>query len=239
MRNILKAPILMYHDIGPVKVRSSYRGLTCPAILFLSHVLTLKKLGYEAVTVTELVNGWHDNGELPIKPVALTFDDAMVGVYRYAKPILAKIGWKATVYVATAHIGKTNGWDSNSGNAVYKIMTNQHILGCAESGFELGSHSSTHCSMAKAGIDRQRQEIQESKKVLEDLMKKPVSAFCYPYGSYSDLTVELLQECGYSSACSTNDGLATSEECRFGLSRVLIQSWRILPKGLVSMINAD
>lgn len=55
-----------------------------------------------------------DNGRLPHAAIALTFDDGYVDNLSVVKPLLAKHGVAATVFVATAHRGSEFWWDALS-----------------------------------------------------------------------------------------------------------------------------
>ena len=61
---------------------------------FAAQLRLLERRGYRGVTFSELVAGGEG------KRVAITFDDAYRSVGRLAKPILDRVGFPATVFVA-------------------------------------------------------------------------------------------------------------------------------------------
>src|SRR5436305_1012677 len=63
---------------------------------FRRQLALLSSLGYRGVTFIEAVEG-----ERRGRRVAVTFDDAFRSVLRVAFPILDRLGWPATVFVAT------------------------------------------------------------------------------------------------------------------------------------------
>lgn len=72
----------------------------------------LKDMGYHAVTLDELHEWQTGRRELPGKPIVITFDDGDQSVYDLALPILARYGFRATLFVITARVGtKWNGID--------------------------------------------------------------------------------------------------------------------------------
>ena len=75
---------------------------------------------------------------------------------------------------------------------------------------EIGAHTVNHPSLSSLPLKSQRHEILESKARLEDLVGSPVTSFAYPYGKRSDYsarTVALVQESGFTCACSNFPGL--------------------------------
>jgi hypothetical protein len=69
----------------------------------------LKEAGYETVDLADVVEWQRGRGELPPKPVVITFDDGDRSVVDYAYPILQKHGFKATLFVVTSEVGRK--WD--------------------------------------------------------------------------------------------------------------------------------
>ena len=50
-------------------------------------------------------------------------------------------------------------------------------------GFEIGSHGVSHKLLSRLNKLEQKKELLNSKLFLEDLLKKKVESFCYPYGT--------------------------------------------------------
>ncbi|BAY49656.1 polysaccharide deacetylase [Scytonema sp. HK-05] len=63
--------------------------------------------------------------------------------------------------------------------------------------------SVTHPFLSFLPVDRQKQEIQESKTRLEEIIGQPVVSFAYPHGNYSEETTALVREAGFTNACTT------------------------------------
>ena len=64
---------------------------------------------------------------------------------------------------------------------------------------EIGSHLVTHTPMDRLAIDEQRRELQESRKVLEEITGCVVDSFAYPNSVVSDVAPSLAREVGYRS----------------------------------------
>ncbi|ARV57777.1 polysaccharide deacetylase [Nostocales cyanobacterium HT-58-2] len=87
---------------------------------------------------------------------------------------------------------------------------------------EIGAHSVTHPFLSFLPTARQREEIQQSKTRLEEIVGQPVVSFAYPHGNYCEETTALVREAGFTNACTTYP--RTVRQCdRFELPRVLVE----------------
>ncbi len=80
----------------------------------------------------------------------------------------------------------------------------------SRAGIEFGSHSVTHPILSRIPAERARQEVFESKAVLERELGRPVRAFAYPNGQpadFDDRTTGLLRDAGFACAVTTIRGL--------------------------------
>lgn len=67
-------------------------------------------------------------------------------------------------------------------------------------GMWFGSHTRRHSILSHLSEAEQREEMQESKRILESQLGGPVGAIAYPVGgfqSYNATTLKLVRECGY------------------------------------------
>ena len=69
--------------------------------------------------------------------------------------------------------------------------------------FPIGAHSLSHTHLTKLSSAKQRIEISESKRILEDITQRKIALFAYPYGDYNEMTKEIVRECGFQFARST------------------------------------
>lgn len=87
--------------------------------------------------------------------------------------------------------------------ADYAPMSWSAVRELAENGIEIGAHSRTHPVLSNLDRDRLREEIYGSKTRIEEVINKPVTAFCYPNGQrndYNDLVKQVVIESGFASA---------------------------------------
>jgi peptidoglycan/xylan/chitin deacetylase (PgdA/CDA1 family) len=92
----------------------------------------------------------------------------------------------------------------------------------------IGAHSVTHSLLAVAPIDTQRREIMQSKSHLENVLGRSITSFAYPFGKrgdYTDETVALVREAGFSCACANIPGNVTPGSDRFQLPRIYVFDW--------------
>lgn len=66
--------------------------------------------------------------------------------------------------------------------------------------FEVGAHTMTHPLLPRIDTNTAKQEIITSKKMLEDLIGRRVSSFCYPAGAYEPEHVKMVENAGFKYA---------------------------------------
>lgn len=184
-------PILLYHHLGDTKS-------TDPAVTeyfvgaeqFTDEMQTLFDLGYRTITVTELVNAIRHGGNLPNKPVIISFDDGFESVNTIAYPIMETFGFVGVTYVP-ARVINVPGYESAD-----------ELKQLVSSGWEVGSHSFSHPFLTKS--DNLTLEIGGSKAIIEKLIGSPVYSFAYPYGdTNADITNRVAAY--YSSGAGLGD----------------------------------
>ena len=94
-------PILLYHHIDENPADS----MTVTPETFEEQMRFLAENGYHAVTVQQMIDFVCHGGDLPDKPVCITFDDGYLSNYEYAWPILERYGLNATVYAIGVSVG--------------------------------------------------------------------------------------------------------------------------------------
>ena len=86
----------------------------------------------------------------------------------------------------------------------------------------------THPALSALPAALQRDEILKSKARLEEFLGSPVDSFAYPYGKRGDYTAEtvaIVQEAGFSCACSNFAGVVERLSNPFQLPRMHVQDW--------------
>ena len=95
---------------------------------------------------------------------------------------------------------------------------------------EIGAHTVHHPSLGHLSVPEQRREIFESKATLENIIQKPVTSFCYPYGKpehqdYTADTISLLREAGFSRACANVQVPLRPTTDLYQLPRRVVMDW--------------
>lgn len=89
----------------------------------------------------------------------------------------------------------------------FLIVPHERFVAAYE-GMEIGAHGFQHPDMRKLTPEELRFQLTESKRVLEDWFKRPVSGMAYPYGAYNADVEAAVKEAGYTYA-RTCDQLPT------------------------------
>jgi len=97
----------------------------------------------------------------------------------------------------------------------------------AQNGIEFGAHTRTHPILSRINdTDTIRDEIEGSKLRLEEELDKEVLHFSYPNGKVADLNkqiVDLVKQCGFRTAVTSERGLNFSDADPFLLRRIGVE----------------
>lgn len=229
----VKLPVIMYHSVLKDQARAG-KYVVSPSSLA-ADLDYLKDHGYETVTIHDLVRYVDGLGDLPEKPVMLTFDDGHYNNYLYAYPLLKQRGMKAVVSV----IGKETEQYTESGqeNAYWSYLNVDRLCEISADGtFEIQNHSyDLHENDARKGALRMRGESLESyrmmlvedtertqKLLIEGGVPTPV-CYTYPYGACSRESEEVIKSLGFmcTMGCEerTNTLRRNDPDCLYRLGR--------------------
>jgi peptidoglycan/xylan/chitin deacetylase (PgdA/CDA1 family) len=176
------APILLYHHIGD-DGQNDNRYFVSPEV-FEEQLKALRDWGYTGVTVSTIVNVLTQGGQLPERPVAITFDDGNEDVFTTAFPIMQQYGFPGTFYIVANRLGSPG------------FTSADQLKELVAAGWEIGSHSMSHIDLT-INHDSIWQEMANSRIRLEQTIGTEVRTFAYPYGKVDPTVVERLQEYGY------------------------------------------
>lgn len=168
----------------------------------------------------DVVYGMHSVPSMPDRPLVITFDDAYLSVYEHAVPVLDDLGFTATLFAIGDYVGRHNDWpghDMPFGRA--PLMDASALRELHDSGFEIGSHTSTHPDLTSLDADRAEREIAEGIQTLQALLGSAVESFAYPYGRFDDTALTLARR--YTRcACTTRLGRVDVASDRHALDRI-------------------
>jgi len=203
----------MYHNVGEKgrRLNVSPQGLARQCWM-------LERLRFRVMPLRDLAK-YLQHQQLPRRTVVFTFDDALLGVYEHALPILSRRGWVGTVFAVSQRLGRETDWTDDYR---HRVMSPEHLLALHQAGWEVGAHTLTHPHLTRLSPDDARREIEQSRRTLEDLTGAPVHSFCYPYGDWNDAVVHMVREAGYQAACTVRKGLVRLHDNPLTLPRVHI-----------------
>ena len=307
-----EALILMYHRIADTDMDPW--AMCVGRDNFSEQLEAIRSLG----TPMDLLEYVRDaaRGELPPRPIVLTFDDGYIDNLREALPLLERHNVPATIFITTGNIGSeeefwwdwletlllrpptlpprlalalptgpaewnldaamhhdeaarvadrtTPAWKAVPGTrlrffydvwkrlwpldpgprreamlaiaawacidaqpvATRRTMTSAEIREIdASPWIAIGAHTVAHPPLPAHGIDVQAREIMDSQRVLREITGDAITSFAYPHGEYSDATIALLHEAGFTCAVTVEQkparpGMDPMKLPRFGVKDI-------------------
>lgn len=213
-------PVVMYHALLKDPARQGQYVIT-PAE-FEADLIYLKKHGYTTILMKDLI-AYTQGGELPEKPILLTFDDGYYNNYLYAFGIARQYGCRFVI----SPIGRYTDAYSETGetNAYYSHATWEQLKEMAGSGLvEVQNHSYDLHERREGALGVQRRsgegegaygarisaDILKAQEAIEGHIGQRPSTFVYPFGAMSEGTGEVVKGLGFQATLT----------CREKVSRV-------------------
>jgi len=180
-------PVLMYHEVtnfpeGQKKVRKIDPDYSLHINSFEEQMNYLFDEGYQTISCDEFIDHRVYNTK---KQCVLTFDDGLVGNYKFAFPILKKYGFKATIFVAV------------DGISTSRFMNWEQLRELAENGFSVQSHTMTHADLRMLEEREILYELSVSKNIIEKNVGNEVKHLSLPFGSGSKKVCQIARDLGY------------------------------------------
>ena len=182
-----------------------------PEQTFVKHLTCLSERGWQVMGLSELLGGLQQPEALPNRAAVLTFDDGYRSLRRIALPCLKQFGFPATLFVPTDYVGKTNSFDQDD-EPEERICDWDDLRALERGGVSVQSHSASHRAFSALDREDQMTELLKSKTVLERKLKKPITAFAFPYGdtgSRQRWVTNCLKRAGYQAAFLYGGGPCT------------------------------
>jgi peptidoglycan/xylan/chitin deacetylase (PgdA/CDA1 family) len=131
--------------------------------------------------------------------IAVTFDDGFRNILYSALPFMRERKIPATIFVPTGYLGKKPGWinDLTHPNANEVLLTEEQIINLTDDQFTIGSHTVSHPHLKTVDNNTFVTEITDSKKKLEEILRKQINLISLPYGSLNTGYIDLFKEAGY------------------------------------------
>ncbi len=207
-------PILEYHQVTDEPLDPDFEMYNVPPADFITQLDYLQAEGYTTITLQDFMRVVHGKGNLPDKPIVLTFDDGYADNYKVMLPILEAHNMTAVVYVITNELGKKN------------YLKLDELKDMQRRGIEIGSHTADHLPLTAYDKEFQRRQIRESKIFLEWSGLATIYSLSYPNGEFNSELEEILREEEYLTAVTGAAGLNTLATNPYELYRVNIRKPR-------------
>jgi peptidoglycan/xylan/chitin deacetylase (PgdA/CDA1 family)/GT2 family glycosyltransferase len=195
--------VLCYHAVSPTwdaDISVTPRQLE-------RQVGRLLRRGYRGVTFAEALSA-----PPPGRLLVVTFDDAYRSVLELARPLLDRLGVPATVFAATAWVGRraewpgVDRWAHTPHAAELDTMDWDELAALGEAGWEVGSHSRTHPRLTRLGDAELAEELGGSRAELAERLGAPPLSVAYPYGDVDERVAAAAATAGYRAGAGLPEG---------------------------------
>ncbi len=229
--SVTPLPILMYHSVSKSKTGVYF---VSPETLD-RDLAELTKRGYEFVTLEKVKAYLRGKGDLPQKPLLLTFDDGHYDNLYYGLPLLKKHGATAVLNVIGCFTEYSSTHEKDK--VEYSHLTWDEIAYLARIGvFEIGSHTyGMHAYKPRFGVKRKKSEPEDEhlaalnedfekidRALLDKCGVRPV-AFAYPFGAYDDVSEKAVTD-RYDAVFTCYERINLLKK---GDEKKLLKLWRI------------
>jgi len=206
-------PVLMYHDVSETpeknkKIRHLHPSYSLSVEQFEEQMEYLFQNNYKSLSLSSLFNN-DFNDE---KGVVITFDDGLIGNYKYALPILRKYNFAATIFVIVGRLA----------SEMYLNWEQLGELSC--NGISIQSHTMTHRPLEELSDEEVFHELSESKKILEEKLGQFVNYISLPHGSFHKNLVNIAKAIGYSGIFSSTFEYVKPGDIKFTVGRIPIKN---------------
>lgn len=204
-------PILCYHQIRDWKNTDGKvsRDYVVPPAQFQAQMKMLHDSGYNAILPDQLYDYLQNNKTLPKKPFMITFDDNDVNQFEYAKPVLYKYNFKAVYFVMTVSLNKKN------------YFSTKQVKQLFDEGNVIGSHTWDHKNMRKYDSADWVRQLDKPRKLLSEIIGKPIEYFAYPFGVWTPASVQELKKRKFKAAFQLFDK-TDNENSLYTIRRIIV-----------------
>ncbi|SHM34692.1 polysaccharide deacetylase family protein [Ruminococcus flavefaciens] len=224
-------PVIMYHSVCE-KAPADY--IVSPLQLE-NDLIWLKDHGYTSVSAQQLIDYTNKNGELPQKPVLITFDDGFYNNLSIALPLLEKYDMCAIVSIVGRYTDDYAPADPHAD--AYSYLTWEDISQLiASNRIEIGSHTydmhSRDSRRQGCAINPDETPEQYSYTLnmdigllnteLHDSCGISPVVFAYPFGALCRESLPVLRDNGIKISLTCREGMnyiTRSPDCLYGIFR--------------------
>ncbi len=194
-------PVFMYHAFSD-EPREGDAELYVSTDEFEKHLIYFKNSGYTTVFAEDFnnVSGFD-------RPIIITMDDGYEDNYTEVFPILKKHNMKATIFVISSYIGKSDYLKAEQ----LREMSDSSLV-------SIQSHSLSHIRLTDCSEAELKKEFKQSIDCIEAITGKSVSTLAYPGGFYDKNVIECAKKYFKLAYCVSSKNL--NYEDNFEIDRV-------------------
>ena len=180
--------------------------------------------GFAVISMSDFLAWRRGEKQIPEKSCLITIDDGYRTGYEVAWPILKKFGYPFTMFIYTNYI-------KGQPNAGGQSLTWRELEEMRDAGVDIQSHTVSHLDLrSKKGRAPEvyeqwvRDELVNSKRLLEQQLGISVKALAYPFGNHNAEVRRIAMEAGYEVAFSVYGQRLTYHNAPEQLGRYAIES---------------
>jgi peptidoglycan/xylan/chitin deacetylase (PgdA/CDA1 family) len=207
-------PILLYHEVEPRQ--SVVERYSVSSDAFREQMQYLLDQGYQTISLQQYrTMAMQRDPEIGKKNVIISFDDNNLSHYSISTRILSEFNFQATFFVVSSFI-----------DTQPDMLSTAQLLEMKKLGMSIESHSHTHRFLSDLDGPDLREELEVSRRVLEDRTQAPVRYLSCPGGCYSSRVLKSALDVGYLGVCTSGPGLneLRGEEPPQELGRFLVSA---------------
>jgi len=125
-----------------------------------------------------------------------------------------ELSQRALTHIFQSHIGSPTRWSH------HWYLSWDDLMAMQSDGHTIGGHGFTHNPLAGMSLSDQRHDIQRIASLLHDGLGAGMRPFSYPFGSFTEDTLGLVQKAGFAQAFSTTRSMVRSGASPYHLPRV-------------------
>ena len=119
---------------------------------------------------------------------------------------------------------------TNIGRPVNFSLQTEDLVNLDLRNITIGAHTVNHASLSKLGREKQYEEILVSKRRLEEIFKKEIQVFSYPFGGKDDYnadTISICSELGFVKAAANVKGIWNEVTNKYEIPRCIVRNWKL------------
>jgi peptidoglycan/xylan/chitin deacetylase (PgdA/CDA1 family) len=213
-------PILLYHSISE-DAEPWIARYSVPPTTFAHHLDLIADSGRTAMTISDLRAAMRGLAPLPLRPIAITFDDGFAD-FLDAATMLAARRLPSTLYVTTGALRGGGPRPPEMALPPAPMLDWSQLTELREFNVEIGAHSHTHRQLDTMRTATVTEEIRQSKDLLEQACGHAIPTFAYPHGFQSGRIRKVIAAAGHTSACAVMNAFSSDSDNAFSLARLTV-----------------